>query len=186
MADLLPDPGGTWTYDEFFEAMEAVSDPPNNYGITLWANTIHEVIECSRGTKNEETLDVLKSIRKSLQKDYPFVDIVDPLSTNFAKIASFAESKMKQLDSKIIASRSRLLSKHVGPIIKTQHMKMLGSYEEVYPIERTSTGTLFGRTHNYKKAFIQEVVPTGKKIRVKITGAHQRRLDCKILDPQMS
>ena len=64
-------------------------------------------------------------------------------------------------------------------------MKMLGSYEEVYPIERTSTGTLFGRTHNYKKAFIQDVVPIGKKIIVKIIGAHQRRLDCKILDPQM-
>jgi hypothetical protein len=55
-------------------------------------------------------------------------------------------------------------------------------HEEIYPIEKTSRGTLFGRTHNYKKALIHEAVPVGKKIRVKIVGVHQRRLDCKVLD----
>jgi tRNA A37 methylthiotransferase MiaB len=136
--------------------------------------------------------DIIVGFPSETQEDFEetlnLIKLVKPDVINISKYAprpGTEASKMKQLDSKIIASRSRLLSKHVEPIIKTQHMKMLGSYEEIYPIERTSTGTLFGRTHNYKKAFIQDVVPTGKKIRVKIIGAHQRRLDCKILDPQM-
>ncbi|TRO57574.1 tRNA (N(6)-L-threonylcarbamoyladenosine(37)-C(2))-methylthiotransferase [Candidatus Bathyarchaeota archaeon] len=121
----------------------------------------------------EETLNLIKLVRP---------DVIN--ISKYTPRPGTAASKMKQLDSRIIASRSRILSKQVGHIIKTQHMKMLGSYEEVYPIERTSTGTLFCRTHNYKKAFIQDVVPMGKKIRVKIIGAHQRRLDCKVLDPK--
>ena len=63
-------------------------------------------------------------------------------------------------------------------------MQMLGSYEDINPIERTSRGTLFGRTHNYKKAFIHDSVTIGKKIKVKIVKAHQRRLDCKVIDPK--
>jgi tRNA A37 methylthiotransferase MiaB len=122
----------------------------------------------------EETLNLIKLVRP---------DVIN--ISKYTPRPGTEASKMKQLDSMIIASRSRILSKHVGHIIKIQHMKMLGSYEEVYPIERTSTGTLFCRTHNYKKAFIQDVVPIGKKIRVKIIGAHQRRLDCKVLDHEV-
>ncbi len=122
----------------------------------------------------EETLSLIKLVRP---------DVIN--ISKYAPRPGTEASKMKQLDSRIVASRSRILSKHVEHIIKTQHMKMLGSYEEVYPIERTSTGTLFGRTHNYKKTFIQDVVPMGKKIRVKIIGAHQRRLDCKVLDHEV-
>jgi len=121
----------------------------------------------------EETLQLIKSVRP---------DIIN--ISKYAPRPGTEASVMKQLDSRIIASRSRRLSIQVEHIIKNQHMKMLGSYEEIYPIERTSRGTLFGRTHNYKKAFIHEAVPVGKKIRVKITGAHQRRLDCKVLDPK--
>jgi MiaB-like tRNA modifying enzyme len=137
--------------------------------------------------------DIIVGFPSETQEDFQetlnLIKLVKPDVINISKYtprSGTEASKMKQLDSRIIASRSRLLSKRVGPIIKTQHMKMLGSYEEIYPIERTSTGTLFGRTHNYKKAFIQDVVPMGKKIRVKIIGAHQRRLDCIILEPKMS
>ncbi|MEE9458488.1 MAG: tRNA (N(6)-L-threonylcarbamoyladenosine(37)-C(2))-methylthiotransferase [Candidatus Bathyarchaeia archaeon] len=122
----------------------------------------------------EETLNLIKMMRP---------DVIN--ISKYAPRPGTEASKMKQLDSRIVASRSRILSKHVGHIIKDKHMKMLGSYEEINPIERTSRGTLFGRTHNYKKAFIDDVVPIGKKIRVKIIEAHQRRLDCKVLDPEV-
>jgi threonylcarbamoyladenosine tRNA methylthiotransferase CDKAL1 len=121
----------------------------------------------------EETLRLIKTVRP---------DVINV--SKYAPRPGTESAKMKQLDSKIIASRSRRLSKHVGQIIKNQHMKMLGSYEEINPIERTSIGTLFGRTHNYKKAFIHDSVTIGKKIKVKIVKAHQRRLDCKVIDPE--
>ena len=136
--------------------------------------------------------DIIVGFPSETQEDFEetlsLIKLVKPDVINISKYAprpGTEASKMKQLDSRIVASRSRILSKHVEHIIKIQHMKMLGTYEEVYPIERTSTGTLFGRTHNYKKAFIQDVVPMGKKIRVKIIGAHQRRLDCKVLDHEV-
>lgn len=136
--------------------------------------------------------DIIVGFPSETQEDFEetlsLIQMVRPDVINISKYAPRPRteaSKMKQLDSRIVASRSRILSKHVGHIIKNQHVKMLGSYEEIYPIERTSTGTLFGRTHNYKKAFIHDVVPIGKKIRVKIIGAHQRRLDCKVLDPEV-
>jgi tRNA A37 methylthiotransferase MiaB len=136
--------------------------------------------------------DIIVGFPSETQKDFEetlsLIKMVRPDVINISKYAprpGTEASKMKQLDSRIVASRSRILSKHVGHIIKDKHMKMLGSYEEIYPIERTSRGTLFGRTHNYKKAFIDDVVPIGKKIRVKIIGAHQRRLDCKVLDPEV-
>ena len=121
----------------------------------------------------EETLRLIKMVRP---------DVIN--ISKYAPRPGTESAKMKQLDSKIIASRSRRLSKHVGQIIKNQHMQMLGSYEDINPIERTSRGTLFGRTHNYKKAFIHDSVTIGKKIKVKIVKAHQRRLDCKVIDPK--
>ena len=122
--------------------------------------------------------------QKDFEETFSLIKKVNPDVINVSKYAprpGTEASKMKQLDSRIVASRSRILSELIGQIIKSQHMKMLGSYEEIYPIERTSRGTLFGRTHNYKKAFLHESVPIGKRIRVKVINAHQRRLDCKLI-----
>ncbi|WP_455368599.1 tRNA (N(6)-L-threonylcarbamoyladenosine(37)-C(2))-methylthiotransferase [[Eubacterium] cellulosolvens] len=119
----------------------------------------------------EETLSLIKMIKP---------DVIN--ISKYAPRPGTEASKMKQLDSKIVASRSRVLSKYIEQIIKNQHMKMLGTYEEINPIEKTSRGTLFGRTHNYKKAFIHDSVLIGKKIRVKVIEAHQRRLDCKVIE----
>lgn len=56
-----------------------------------------EVIKIIDGTKDDEVLDVLKFVRISLGKNYPFVDVVHPLQTNFSSLASIIEQKVKAI-----------------------------------------------------------------------------------------
>ncbi|KAG7352611.1 von Willebrand factor type A domain containing protein [Nitzschia inconspicua] len=75
----------------FTHTNEISSCPEDNAGAKR--HLLNEIIRTIDGTKDEEILDVLKFIRICLQKKYPFVDIVNPLTTDFNDLASFVEGK---------------------------------------------------------------------------------------------
>jgi uncharacterized protein YegL/GTP-binding protein EngB required for normal cell division len=55
---------------------------------------LSEIIRTMDGTKDDEVLSILEFMRKSLKKDYPFVDILHPLQMDFDKLAVFIETKL--------------------------------------------------------------------------------------------
>lgn len=64
-----------------------------------------EVIKIIGGTNDEGVLDVLRFLRKSLGKNYPFVDVIHPLQTDFAALSFFIESRnVKRLENPKIAA----------------------------------------------------------------------------------
>ena len=88
---------------------------------------------------------------------------------------------MKQLDGKVISSRSRRLAEVASRIIFEQNARMVGSREEIFAIEVSRCCSIFGRTHNYKKTLIRRRENLGRKLRVRITNAHLRYLDCDMI-----
>ncbi len=126
-------------------------------------------------SENEEDF---KETQDLIQKTRP--DVIN--ISKYAPRPRTSASKMKQLDSKVITERSRSLAKIASRIILEQNMRMVGSCEEVYPIERSRYGSVFGRTHNYKKTLTGQREAAPKRLKVKISGAHLRYLDCEVLD----
>ncbi len=88
---------------------------------------------------------------------------------------------MKQLDGKVISSRSRSLAEVASRIIFEQNARMAGCREEVFAIEVSKCGSIFGRTHNYKKILIRKREYLGRKLRVRVTNANLRYLDCDVI-----
>jgi len=59
---------------------------------------------------------------------------------------------------------------------------MVGSREEIYPIEKSRYGSVLGRTHNYKRTLTGQREAVSEILKVKITCAHLRYLNCEVLD----
>jgi hypothetical protein len=51
---------------------------------------------------------VLKFIKQSLEKHYPFVGIFDPIYTDFALVLKFVESQIKPVGNQTISTSSGL------------------------------------------------------------------------------
>lgn len=113
------------------------------------------------------------------------MESVGPDVINTSKYASrpgTLASKMKQLDGIVVSSRSRSLAEVASKVILEQNARMASSHEEVFAIEVSRCGSIFGRTHNYKKTLIRGGENFGKKLRVRVTNAHLRYLDCEVID----
>ncbi len=119
----------------------------------------------------EETQNLIKTIRP---------DVVN--ISKYAPRPGTSASKMKQLDSNIIADRSRRLARTAFQIVLKHNMRMMGTCEETYAIEENRYGRVFGRTHNYKKILVGERETLGKKLKVRITAANSRYLYCEVLE----
>ena len=62
-----------------------------------------EIIRTAEGTKDDEVLAVLKFIRHSLKKNYPFVQIFHPIDMDYSELTSFVENKLKKVSDLTLA-----------------------------------------------------------------------------------
>jgi MiaB-like tRNA modifying enzyme len=115
------------------------------------------------------------------------LETIHPDVVNISKYAprpGTEAAKMKQLESNVVASRSRRLSKLAAKFILERNMKMIGFVEEINVIEKNRRNSLFGRTHNYKKVMVDGERFLGERLKVKITSANLRYLCSEIVSPQ--
>ena len=56
---------------------------------------LQEVIRTISGTKDERVVELLSFIRKSLERNYPFVDVLHPLKTDYNSLVGFMEKRLK-------------------------------------------------------------------------------------------
>ena len=68
----------------------------------------NEIIRTADGTKDEDVLSVLDFMSKSLQKGFPFVDVLHPLKSDFYKVATFIETKLKPVTRPTLAGNCGL------------------------------------------------------------------------------
>jgi hypothetical protein len=68
----------------------------------------NDIIRMADGTKDEDVLSVLDFMNKSLQKGFPFVDVFHPLKTDFSKMATFIETKLKPVTRPTLAGNCGL------------------------------------------------------------------------------
>ncbi|MEM2941901.1 MAG: tRNA (N(6)-L-threonylcarbamoyladenosine(37)-C(2))-methylthiotransferase [Candidatus Bathyarchaeia archaeon] len=90
-------------------------------------------------------------------------------------------SRLRPLDGRVVSSRSRRLVEVASRIVLEQNLRMVGSVEEVSAIETGRGGGVFGRTQNYKKTLVGGRENLGKRLKVRITGAHLRYLEAEVL-----
>lgn len=70
-----------------------------------------EIIRTAEGTKDDDVLVVLKFIRNCLKKDYPFVQIFNPIDMDYVHLTSTIENKLqKVLDLTLAKSPSLTLA----------------------------------------------------------------------------
>jgi energy-coupling factor transporter ATP-binding protein EcfA2 len=67
-----------------------------------------EIIRTADGTKDEDVLSVLDFMSKCLQKGFPFVDVFHPLKSDFSKLATFIENKLKPVTRPTLAGNCGL------------------------------------------------------------------------------
>jgi hypothetical protein len=67
-----------------------------------------EIIQTAAGTKDDDVLAVLNFIRKSLSKNYPFVQIVRPMEMDYAELTAFIENKLKNVTDLTLAKAPSL------------------------------------------------------------------------------
>ncbi|MBS7622291.1 tRNA (N(6)-L-threonylcarbamoyladenosine(37)-C(2))-methylthiotransferase [Candidatus Bathyarchaeota archaeon] len=90
-------------------------------------------------------------------------------------------SRLKPLDGRVVSSRSRRLVEVASRIVLEQNLRMVGSIQEISAIEIGRGGGVFGRTENYKKTLAGGRENFGKRLKIRITGAHSRYLEAEIL-----
>jgi GTPase SAR1 family protein len=56
---------------------------------------LNEIIRTLSGTQDDDVKDLLSFIRKSLEKGYPFADVLHPLKTDYKSLVNFMEHKLK-------------------------------------------------------------------------------------------
>ena len=56
---------------------------------------LEEIVQIIHGTNDNEVNDLLFFIRKCLEKDYSFVEVVHPLKSDYSMIANFIENNLK-------------------------------------------------------------------------------------------
>ncbi|MGQ9543084.1 MAG: tRNA (N(6)-L-threonylcarbamoyladenosine(37)-C(2))-methylthiotransferase [Candidatus Bathyarchaeia archaeon] len=112
------------------------------------------------------------------------VEAIRPDIVNLSRYAPRPGTKastMRQLNSKVVASRSRQLANIASKIVLEQNMRMIGAIEETHVTERSRRGNVFGRAHNYKKILIGRDRKLGGKVKVKVTSANLKYLCSEIL-----
>ncbi|MBS7625610.1 tRNA (N(6)-L-threonylcarbamoyladenosine(37)-C(2))-methylthiotransferase [Candidatus Bathyarchaeota archaeon] len=110
------------------------------------------------------------------------VRLIETTSPDVINISKYAPrpgteaAKMKQLESNVVASRSRRLSNLAARFILERNIRMIGVVEEINVIEKNRRNSAFGRTHNYKKVMVGGERFLGERLRVKVTSANLRYL----------
>lgn len=56
---------------------------------------LNEIIRTLSGTQDDDVKDILLFIRKSLEKGYPFADVLHPLKTDYKSLVNFMEHRLK-------------------------------------------------------------------------------------------
>ena len=56
-----------------------------------------EIIRTAEGTKEDDVLVVLKFIRNCLKKDYPFVQIFNPIDMDYVHLTNTIENKLTKV-----------------------------------------------------------------------------------------
>ena len=73
-----------------------------------------EIIRTAEGTKDDDVLVVLKFIRNCLKRDYPFVQIFNPIDMDYVRLTNTIENKLtKVLDLTLAKSPSLTLADEI-------------------------------------------------------------------------
>ena len=67
-----------------------------------------EILRTAEGTTDQEVLAVLNFIRKSLNKNYPFVQIFHPLAMDYAKLTGQIEAKLTKITDLTLARSANM------------------------------------------------------------------------------
>ena len=67
-----------------------------------------EIIQTAAATNEEDILEVLNFVRKSLKKGYPFVEVLVPVETNYTLLADTIETKLRGVSDLESASKCNL------------------------------------------------------------------------------
>ncbi|MBS7656076.1 tRNA (N(6)-L-threonylcarbamoyladenosine(37)-C(2))-methylthiotransferase [Candidatus Bathyarchaeota archaeon] len=160
---ILKDMNRFYTVEEFKEVVKELKDEIKNLSI---ATDIIVGYPTETSEDFKLTLNLLNEIK--------------PDVTNISKFTyrpRTEASLLKQLPSKIVAERSRFLSKISSKITLEKNLSFIGKTESIIVSEQSSRGTYIGRTLNYKKVLIaSDENLLGLKLNVKIVSAYERYL----------
>lgn len=115
-----------------FTHTNEISDIPDDDTKGAKECLLREIIRTMDGTKDDDVKVVLEFMRKSLQKNFPFVVILHPLKTDFAALAIFIETKLAPVKELTLTGNCGLTLpsqlKLVGEVqflLDTLHMTLL-------------------------------------------------------------
>ncbi|VEU39667.1 unnamed protein product [Pseudo-nitzschia multistriata] len=86
-----------------FSHADEIKDVPDSI-IGAKKSLLEEIIRTISGTKDDGVRDLLTFIRKSLEKGYPFVDVLHPLKTDYSLLVNFMECKLKPTKRMIVGN----------------------------------------------------------------------------------
>lgn len=160
---ILKDMNRFYTVEDFKEVVKKLKDEVKNLSIATDIIVGYPT----------ETLEDFKLTLNLLNEIKPDV-------TNISKFTyrpKTEASLFKPLPSKIVAERSRLLSKISSKITLEKNLSFIGRTESIIVSEQSSKGTYIGRTLNYKRVLVaSDKNLLGLKLNVKISSACERYL----------
>mmetsp|Transcript_643 Transcript_643/g.1274 ORF Transcript_643/g.1274 Transcript_643/m.1274 type:complete len:2485 (-) Transcript_643:1939-9393(-) len=107
-----------------------------------------EVIQIAGATKDESILAVLDFVRKSLKKDYPFVDILQPLGTDYTKLAAAIEKLKGVSDLRSASSCNLTLASRMKLEVAVQNM-----LERLQAVIRSSSPSNAAEVKEIRRSF---------------------------------
>jgi MiaB/RimO family radical SAM methylthiotransferase len=106
------------------------------------------------------------------------IDLLQKIKPDFINITRYSArpyttaKKMKQrIPTEIVKERSRLLSSIAQNITMEKNKSFIGQICEVLLLEREKPGSVMGRTDTYKPVVIQQDLPLGTTVSVRIQNA---------------
>jgi energy-coupling factor transporter ATP-binding protein EcfA2 len=131
---------------------------------------LNEIVMTIEGTQSVEVKSVLHYMRKSLEKGFPFVDVMHPMKSNFLSLASSIERKLKPVNEPSRSARCFLTP--------SSQLRLNGAVEKLL----TDMRILLGRD-NIDLNKIQQIQATFRTFDLYIDFGDVRRTsnDCKEL-----
>ncbi|MEM3606991.1 MAG: tRNA (N(6)-L-threonylcarbamoyladenosine(37)-C(2))-methylthiotransferase [Candidatus Bathyarchaeia archaeon] len=151
--------------------------------------TVEEFKEVVKELKNEVknlsiATDIIVGYPTETSDDFKLtLNLLNEIKPDVTNISKFTyrpkteASLFKQIPSKIVAERSRVLSRISSKITLEKNLSFIGKTESIIVSEQSSKGTYIGRTLNYKRVLVTSNENLlGLKLNVKIVSACERYL----------
>ena len=135
----------THTNEISMESSDGLDNNNNMAGAFLdqaRAHLLQEIVRTLEETKDEDVKTVLEFMRKCLKRQFPLVDILHPLKTNFMELRNALETKLKTVKNPTLAvncgltmaSRSKLLGEVTSLRLSLRHYLSSDSHADTAKI----------------------------------------------------